>query len=82
MTFTDFEIALSKPRIGRFLLAANGDQDKALRLYKHHKIFTDFTKTIYEYIIKQTIWLSYDPNKLYLGLDETLKIIHAIDNES
>jgi hypothetical protein len=226
MTYNDFEIALSKPRIGRFLLAANGDQDKALRLYKqniqlsqalfgllcifevtlrnqidqhyrehfndnewlknncgqggifshpmfskygfesrtkilttfaqlgkrynhdrlvaelsfgfwtymfapiqfvvggqglhkiyvnrpkataqklifneldeirnmrnriahheplcfdrHHKIFTDYTKTIYEYIIKQTIWLGYDPNELYLGLDETLKVITTIENE-
>jgi hypothetical protein len=36
MTYNDFEIALSKPRIGRFLLAANGDQDKALRLYKQN----------------------------------------------
>ena len=36
MNYTDFEIALSKPRIGRFLLAANGDQDNALYLYKQN----------------------------------------------
>ena len=29
----------------------------------------------------QTIWLGYDPNELYLGLDETLKVITTIENE-
>jgi hypothetical protein len=36
MTYRDFEIALSKPRIGRFLLASNNDQNKALFLYKQN----------------------------------------------
>ena len=54
-----------------------------MQIYKlKHKIVTAHTKTTYEYIIKQTIWLGYDPNKLYLGLDETLKIVNSIDNES
>ena len=48
---------------------------------KHHKIFTDHTKRTYDYIIKQTSWLGYDPNKPYLGLDETLQIITTIENE-
>lgn len=34
MTYPDFEKALSKPRIGRFLLAVNGDYNKAIQLYK------------------------------------------------
>jgi len=34
MNYHDFETILSKPRIGRFLLAARGDKNKALHLYK------------------------------------------------
>jgi len=34
MNYFDFEKALSKSRIGRFLQSVNGDQDKALILYK------------------------------------------------
>lgn len=34
MTYSDFERAFSQPRLGRFLLAAKGDQQKALYLYK------------------------------------------------
>jgi len=34
MDYYDFERALSKPRIGRFLIAAKQDKDKALRLYR------------------------------------------------
>lgn len=49
---------------------------------RHHKIFTDHTKTAYECIVKQTTWLGYNPDELYLGLDETLRIINAINNES
>ena len=48
---------------------------------KHHRIFTDHTKTTYDYIIKETVWLGFDPNELYLGLDETMKIITTIENE-
>ncbi len=45
---------------------------------RQHQIFTNHTKATYYYIIKHTIWLGYDPNKLYLGLDETLNIIETI----
>ncbi len=34
MDYKDFEKALSKPRIGRFLIAANQDKKKALRIYR------------------------------------------------
>lgn len=47
---------------------------------RKHEIFTEYTKTIYNYIIKQTTWLGYDPIKIYFGLDETLKIITTIEN--
>lgn len=34
MNYSDFEQAFSTPRLGRFLFAAKGDQQKALQLYK------------------------------------------------
>ncbi len=33
MEYIDFEKALSKPRIGRFIIAARQDKKKALRIY-------------------------------------------------
>jgi len=37
MEYNNFEKALSKPRIGRFLIAAKQDKEKALRLYRQNK---------------------------------------------
>ncbi|OFY66998.1 MAG: hypothetical protein A3H98_08870 [Bacteroidetes bacterium RIFCSPLOWO2_02_FULL_36_8] len=34
MNYLDFEKALSKPRLGRFLFAVNGNHEKAINLYK------------------------------------------------
>lgn len=34
MTYSEFEKAFSPPRLGRFLIAAKGDRQKALELYK------------------------------------------------
>lgn len=34
MTYSDFERAFSQPRLGRFLIAAKGNQQKAIELYK------------------------------------------------
>jgi len=36
MQYTDFEKALSKPRIGRFLIAAKQDKEKAPGLYRQN----------------------------------------------
>ena len=47
----------------------------------HHKIFTKHTETTYHCIIKQTIWLGYDSDKLFLDLDETQKVLTIIENE-
>jgi hypothetical protein len=48
---------------------------------KQHKIYTDHTKNTYEIIIRHAIWLGYNPNNLYLGLDEVLNIISLIEKE-
>jgi len=34
MNYLDFEKALSKPRLGRFLFAVNGNHEEAINLYK------------------------------------------------
>ena len=44
MEFSDFEKALSKPRIGRFLVSANQDKEKALRLYRQN---IELSKTLF-----------------------------------
>lgn len=36
MDYNDFEKVLSKPRLGRFLIAANQNKDKALRMYRQN----------------------------------------------
>lgn len=36
MNYSDFERALSKPRIGRFLIAANHNKEKALLIYRQN----------------------------------------------
>lgn len=36
MKYSDFERALSKPRIGRFLIAADQNEERALRLYRQN----------------------------------------------
>jgi hypothetical protein len=48
---------------------------------KHHNIFTDHTKETYCYLLMQTHWLGYEHSKLNLGLDQTLKIITAIEGQ-
>lgn len=44
MEYNDFEKALSKPRIGRFLIAAEQDKEKALRLYLQN---IELSKTLF-----------------------------------
>jgi hypothetical protein len=44
MNYNDFEKALSEPRIGRFLIAANHDKDKALQLYR---LNIELSKTLF-----------------------------------
>ena len=44
MEYNDFEKALSKPRIGRFLIAAEQDKEKALRLYRQN---IELSKTLF-----------------------------------
>ena len=48
---------------------------------KQHQIFTDHTMTTYSFIIKQVDWLGYEHNELYLELDNTTKIMTAIDGQ-
>jgi len=47
---------------------------------RHHNTHTNHTKTVYGYMIRQTIWLGYDPGKLYLSLDNTMAIIKTIEH--
>jgi len=44
MNYSDFERALSKPRIGRFLIASNQDEERALRLYR---LNIELSKTLF-----------------------------------
>lgn len=44
MEYNDFERALSKPRIGRFLIAAKQDKNKALILYRQN---IELSKTLF-----------------------------------
>jgi hypothetical protein len=44
MEYSDFEKALSKPRIGRFLIAAKQDKEKALQLYRQN---IELSKTLF-----------------------------------
>jgi hypothetical protein len=48
---------------------------------KQHNIYVSHTNTTYRHLIKHTNWLGYNPNKLFLDLDETLKILTNIENE-
>lgn len=49
---------------------------------KQHQIFTAHIQTTYDILIKHTDWLGYDHVKLYLGLDDTTKIITNIDGQN
>jgi len=44
-------------------------------------IFTERTKITYELILKHTQWLGFEPDKLYLNLDNTTEILKRIDAE-
>jgi len=44
-------------------------------------IFTEQTKITYELILQHTEWLGFDPDKLYLNLDNTTEILKRIDLE-
>ena len=73
MTFNDFQIALSKPRIERFLIASNGNQEKALLLYKINiqlskEIFG--VLSIYEVLLRNKIDNHY---RQHFGDNEWLK---------
>lgn len=48
---------------------------------KLHQIYTNHTKTTHGYIIKHVEWLGYKTKDLLLGLDDTIQILTATDNQ-
>ena len=56
-------------------------QNEPLIFNKHDNVSTTSTNMVYDYIINQTLWLGFDPDKLFMGIDEAAKIIISIENE-
>ncbi|MBD0333570.1 MAG: hypothetical protein ICV66_13060 [Chitinophagaceae bacterium] len=73
MTYSDFERAFSPPRLGRFLLAAKGDQQKVLHLYKLNIQLSECLfgiMSIFEIVLRNHIGQYY---RHYFGDNEWLK---------